>query len=231
MRGEAVVDAVKKKLCLDTDTELASALGISIPRVQRFKSGKITPLQMANLVKDAKKTGQQHLEETAIFPLVEFYPIDKCRSKGETRFLIFSTKAARTYSLSYQAGLKEALAASHGIYIFFDSAGKAIYVGKARLQSLWREINLAFNRERGTAQKIKRVKHPGRTREYKPMNEVSRQICAESVPLHEMATYFSAYRVTDGLVNILESLLVRSFPHDLLNVKIEKAVCACKKKQ
>lgn len=61
------------------------------------------------------------------------------------------------------------------------------------------------------------------------MKEVSRQICAKSVPLHEMDTYFSAHRVTDGLLNILESLLVHSFPNDLLNVKIKKAVCACKK--
>ena len=132
------------------------------------------------------------------------------RNRGEANREIFATKNEQKESIKYHVGLKNTLASNHDIYIFFDSAGQVIYVGKARSQNLWKEINPSLNRGRDTAQKIKRVKYPGRTKEYRPINEITWQICSESVPLYEIASYFSAYQVTDGLVNILKSLLVRS---------------------
>ena len=40
--------------------------------------------------------------------------------------------------------------------------------------------------------------------------------------LYELAAYISAYMVADEMINELEALLVRVFPNDLLNKRIEK---------
>ena len=122
----------------------------------------------------------------------------------------------------YRAGLKESLDNNNGVYVFYDSRGHAIYAGKAVGQSLWKEMNLAFNRERGDLQMIRRVAHPTRNEEYRPAGEVDRQIRDETVLLSELAEYFSAYRVTDGFIGEVESLLVRAFANDLLNKRMEK---------
>ena len=117
--------------------------------------------------------------------------------------------------------LRNELEKHHGVYVFFDSRGQAIYTGKARKQSLWKELTNAFNRKRGQIQKIWRVKHPMRKQQYRNSNEKARQIDEYAVPLHELASYFSAYHVADGMVNKLEALLVRSFANGLLNKRME----------
>jgi hypothetical protein len=106
--------------------------------------------------------------------------------------------------------------------VFFDSSGRAIYAGKARKQKLWKELNLAFNRRRNDLQTIKRVKHPSTNSLYKTSDEKSRQIREISVPLHELAAYVSAYAVEDGMISVVEAMLVRSFANDLLNKRMER---------
>jgi hypothetical protein len=73
-----------------------------------------------------------------------------------------------------------------------------------------------------TSRKIKRVRHPKRNQAYKTTDEKSRQIVERAVPLHELASYFSAYRVVDGMINEVEAMLVRSFANDLLNTLMER---------
>jgi len=80
----------------------------------------------------------------------------------------------------------------------------------------------AFNRKRGELQTIKRVRHPKTKVTYRTSDEKARQIHDYEVPLHELAAYFSAYEVTDGMIPEVESLLVRSFANDLLNKRMEK---------
>lgn len=87
---------------------------------------------------------------------------------------------------------------------------------------LWTELNLAFNRDRDDLQKIRRVTHPRRKLQYKTSDEKSRQIMEYSVPLHELALYFSAYEVIDGMIGVVEAMLVRSFANDLLNKRMER---------
>jgi hypothetical protein len=121
-------------------------------------------------------------------------------------------------------GLRDELESSNGVYVFFDSRGQALYVGKARKQSLWSEMTNAFNRTRGDLQTIRRVKHPERRQRYRTSDEKARQPVPVSVPLHELAHYFSAYRVSPTLVGDIEALLVRSFANNLLNKNMEKFV-------
>ena len=87
---------------------------------------------------------------------------------------------------------------------------------------MWKEIKLAFNRERGDVQNIRRVRHPERNKIYRTSDEKARQIVDQVVPIHELAAYFSAYEVADGLIGEVEAMLVRSFANDLLNVRMER---------
>jgi hypothetical protein len=181
----------------------------------------VTERQVAELLYKASQAGAMAAQANAIRPLVEFFPITKAGSKQGASYLLFPTSDG-TRGNRYLEGLRKELEANRGVYIFFDSRGQAIYTGKARKQCLWKEMNLAYNRDRGAIQRIKKVRHPKRNQAYRNTNEKSRQIIDHIVPLHELAAYFSAYEVADGMISELEAMLVRSFANDLLNKRMER---------
>lgn len=223
MKGSALIAALKKKFKVSTDKALADRLGNSLPAIHNWKNRKaVTERQIVGLIHSASRAGASTLQSSAIRPLVELFRIEKCASKGGANYELFGLNAGIGGKHPYLAGLRNELESHHGVYIFFDSRGQAIYTGKARIQHLWREMNLAFNRKRGEVQKIKRVSHPTRKQTYRTSNEKSRQITDQVVPLHELAAYFSAYHVVDGMINEVEAMLVRSFANNLLNVKMER---------
>ena len=223
MKGSGVIAALKKKFRVTTDRALCGLLGNTPQAIQNWKSRKtITERQVAGLVHSASHAAASALQRNAIRPLVEFFPIEKCKSKQGAKYELFDVKARDGRRHPYLAGLRRELENHHGVYVFFDSRGQAIYTGKARQQYLWKEMTLAFNRHRGEVQSIKRVKHPTRKQPYRTSDEKARQIADRVVPLHELAAYFSAYRVIDGMVNEVEAMLVRSFANDLLNQRMER---------
>jgi hypothetical protein len=59
---------------------------------------------------------------------------------------------------------------------------------------------------------------------FKPGYEKLRQPKDKQLELFDMAWYFSAYSVDNGMIDDLEALLVRGFANDLLNVKMETFV-------
>ena len=223
MKGQEVIAALKKKLRLSTDKSLAAKLGMSIPSVQGWKKRPaVTARQLAELVSRANRAGASNFQAEAIRPLVEFFPISSRESLHGASYEVFAAKDDDGTSHPYRAGLKEELSGHHGVYLFFDSRGQAIYAGKARRQTLWKEINYAFNRERGGVQAIKRVSHPTRKQPYRTSDEKARQITEKAVPLHELASYVSAYHVADSMIDDLEALLVRGFANNLLNIRMER---------
>lgn len=185
------------------------------------KRPNVTERQVCGLVVKASQAAAANAESSAIRPIVEFFPIAKTRSTHNKRYELFSTMAeGRTHP--FLKGLRDELEKHHGIYVFFDSRGHAIYAGKARKQKIWKEMKLAFNRERGDLQTIKRVRQPIRKQPYRTSDEKVRQIRDFVVPLYEIAAYFSAYEVANNMVNELEAMLVRSFANDLLNKRMER---------
>lgn len=236
MKGSDVISALKKKLRVSTDLGLAKRIGVTSQAIFNWKNRKtVTPRQIAGLVNRSIGAGARDLQTNAIRPLVEFFRVERRESSvGETHALFRVAERDGTKH-PYLEGLQEELDRLHGIYVFFDSRGQAIYTGKARRQSLWKEMNLAFNRKRDSVQKIKRVKHPSRKQSYRTSEEKTRQIRELSVPIHELAAYFSAYAIDDSLIDEVESLLVRSFANDLLNIRMERfgqqrAVSAARRK-
>lgn len=223
MRGNEVISELKKKFRVSTDKALGETLGISNPAIHNWKKRpKCTLRQIAGLVHSASKAGAVRFRKNVVRPLVEFFEIDLCDSKHRVKYELFDIHDEHGRSHSYHLGLKEELNAHHGVYLFFDSRGQAIYVGKARRQSLWKEMNLVLNRERRQLQTIKRVNHPGRKLKYRTSDEKSRQIVDQQVPLWAIAAYFSAYEVADEMIEDVEALLVRSFANNLLNKRMER---------
>lgn len=221
--GQQIIDALQQKLEARTLEELADDLGMTYQALNNWRGRKnVTPRQIAGLICKAQDAASRRAERQSVRPIVEFFPIAKTKSKQEAKFEIFSARNGNGDDHPYLVGLRDELKMHSGVYIFFDSRGRAIYAGKARLQSLWREMNLAFNRKRDDLQQICRVRHPSRNVRYKTSDEKARQIISVSVPLHELAGYFSAYDVADEMIGVVEAMLVRSFANDLLNKRMEK---------
>lgn len=222
MTGIEFIAALKRAFHVHTDRALLNHLGRSqVNLFHRKRSKSISARQIAGLVAGAAKTSERRVQKEAIRPIVEFFPISRTVSAQGKSFELFDSKG-NGKPKKFLAGLRDELEAHRGVYIFFDSRGQAVYAGRARKQSLWSEMKGAFNRKRDGLQGIKRVPHPTRNQAYKTGKEKSRQIREVSIPLHEMAHYFSAYEVAEGMIDELEALLVRSFANNLLNKRMER---------
>jgi hypothetical protein len=151
----------------------------------------------------------------AIRAIVEFYPLTRTDSTHGHKQQILDVSKPR------MALIKKELRASHGIYIFYNSQGRAIYLGRADKRSLWGELNDAFNRKRN-AQTIWMVKHPRTGKAFLP--DQKRPIKKRKVFLHQIASFVSVYEVGDRLISNLEALLMRAFPNELTNARME-SIC------
>ena len=202
-----------------TDAAMARWLGISKSQFSKFQ-GQPTAKQLARLFLKLEAETITRAHQSAIKPIVEFFEIQKDVSPRETKYEVFGTRCEDGSEHLYRGELREQLKAHSGIYVFYDSRGSALYVGQAKRQHLWQEMNAAFNRDRAI-QLIRRVRHPSRNQHFATSEEKNRQIVSSQFQLHELAYYFSAYSVPAGLVDDFEAVLIRSFANDLLNVKME----------
>jgi transposase len=219
LKAVELIEALSRKLGTNSQAELAAAIGISVNTLINWKNRgeELSPNQVASAIAKSQTAAVQKSQYETIKPVVEYYAIKKCLTKREAGWQVFDGGEKATL---YARGLKEALEQSIGIYIFYDSRGHSIYVGKAREQSIWKEMNLAFNRPR-EIQKIALVDHPDRNQEFKPGYEKLRQPTDTQLELFDLSHYFSAYSVDYGMIDDLEALMVRGFANDLLNVKME----------
>ncbi len=211
----------RKRTKTVSDAALAKELGITQPALANYRGKKVTARQVVNLMEKFAREAERQLVNDSVMPVVEFFPLKPKEMNQGKNWQIFSTNDNGGQSHPYLVGLRKILEQAHGIYVFHDSRGRAIYAGKAQKQPLWTEINKAFNRDRGEVQNLKRVDHPTSRIPYKTNDERQRQIKKSDVALHQIASYVSAYEVSDGLIGKFESLIVRSFANDLLNVRME----------
>ena len=226
MRGQDFVEGIRRRLKDKnekkvTDRALAEHLGLSVPALNNWSNRRtITIRQMAGLLFRLESKAGERAEKQAIRPIVEFFKLSPTDSRGGVRREIFSIQDGDGGVHPYLRGLRKELEGHRGIYIFHDSRGRALYAGKTKKQTLWSEINNAYNRNR-SVQQIRRVNHPERRQEFRTTEEKRRQIRLRTAPLHELGSYISAYHVTEGLIGELESLLICSFANDLLNTRME----------
>ncbi len=220
VRGDSLLPLIQRKLHLDKNKDLAEALGMSGVGLRNWKIQKkgITPAQIVNAIAASKKSSKKETHKALIRPIVEFFPLEAVISSGGTYFELFATKADASHQ---QKELRDILEKAKGIYIFYDSQGKAVYAGKAQKRPLWSELKSVFNRSRKT-QAVYRVRHPQRNQNFVPAYKKQRQPRKTQVILNDIAVYISIYEVDTPMISSLEALLVRGFANDLLNVRMEK---------
>ena len=222
MSSAELLRHLKRKMSAVSDSELAGLLGIKPGALTHWRkeTTSLTPLQIAGALAKAHTAAKSQVHANAIRPIVEFFPIDPVAvGRLEKQLAVFPTTKQ---SGKHYAGLHaELLNAKSGLYIFYDTRGCALYAGQTKKQNIWKEMNLAFNRNR-SAQVMTLVRHPERDVEFKSAHTKVRQPTDVVLKLHDLAAYFSAYEVIPEMVDDLEALLVRAFPNDLLNFKMEK---------
>jgi len=210
----------REKPHLNTDKALARYLGITQATLISWRkyNQEVNSKKIARMIKNTRISATQMSYIDTIKPIVEYFPVNPWRRSKRSKYQIFESGNNAT---RYKNELKDKLNSSHGIYVFHDSRGRALYAGKARKLKLWNEINNTLNRERA-AQTMFRIEHPDQERQFRDAHEMNRQPTKYTLYLYELAKYISAYKIVDGMIDRLEALLVRSFSNDLLNKKMEK---------
>ncbi len=220
VRGDAILPLLQKKLAISKNKDLADAMGMSGMALNNWRRQKkgISPAQLVNAVAASKKSAKKETHESLMRPIVEFFPLEATVSTRGVHYELFATKEDAP---KQHIKLRDILSQAKGIYIFYDSQGKAVYAGKAQQRALWPELKSVFNRNRKT-QSVYRVKHPKRSQTFQPAHEKQRQPKKTQVILSDIAAYISVYEVDTPMISSLEALLVRGFANDLLNVRMEK---------
>lgn len=215
MKGKEFFAELEKKFKMKTDRALNGLLGHK--NISQYQNRNLTAKTIVGFVDGACKSARKN----SIRIIVEFFPVQKCDSAQGKKWELFDMHDDNGKEIPYFSGLyNELVSAKVGVYVFFDSRGKAVYVGMTT-KGLWREMKNAFNRERDV-QSLYRVKHPtNRKVAYKNSQEKTRHISSHNVPLHELAHYFSAYEVHPDIVGTVEALLIHTSPNDILNARME----------
>ena len=110
---------------------------------------------MKSLHTSAYENAELKNNSNAIKSLIEYAPITHHSEGGKKAVTIRATNGFGHLKLRQKLEFK------HGIYIFYSSLCKPIYVGKAKKTNLWSEANSAFSRPLKTA--VNRVNHPTET--------------------------------------------------------------------
>lgn len=225
MKAQDFISDLRKKFAeeyeIGGDNGIADRLGISRQTLRNWakSDSELAAYQITNAFLKSRDAAVTDSQFHTIKPIVEFYPIHVSESQKGANWELLPLRDDAT---AHQNGLRDELLKCSGLYIFYDTRGKALYAGKAKAQNLWKEMNNTFNRSRGEVQSIMLVPHPERNQEFDPAYRHPRQPKDRTLKLYDMAAYFSAYWVLDGMIDDLEALLVRGFANDLLNVKMEK---------
>jgi DNA-binding transcriptional regulator YdaS (Cro superfamily) len=158
MKAEELISALKKKFVISTDKALIDRLGITAATLNSWRNGafNISPSKLANFIHRTVTKCEKEARLYSIRPIVEYYPVEPGESARGAKWELFEAREQNNQRL---IKIKEYLKKSNGIYIFYDSKCKALYVGKAKDKDLWKEMNNAFNQDRET-QKLQTVNHP-----------------------------------------------------------------------
>jgi hypothetical protein len=142
-----------------------------------------------------------------IHPIAEFFELDQNEVLLDT-------------SHEDKKKLAQLLRKSKGIYAFYNSEAEVIYVGKTKT-SLWTEMKNAYGRRMNHYTRFF-VNHPKKFTFEERANGKTRQIERRSFSVWNVATFFSAYHVEDDdLIDIIEMMMIRMMPNDLINVRME----------
>ncbi|MCY3751102.1 MAG: hypothetical protein OXG54_06840 [Gammaproteobacteria bacterium] len=204
------------------DTDLANRLGTTSQKRNSWRtkianwkrnSGPLSDTEILNLIRDITEASAKEIYKGFTKQIVEYFPIEKVVSRGGKKYEISPPHDMRQRFNDLRKRLEKT---KTGIYIFYDSSGRAIYVGKTEgeTDSLWGRMKGSFNQNQQKSRKIYGVNHSSNTK-------VVRKLEPQSVQLHELAKYFSAYQTHPEMTHNIEALLIRAFADNLMNKRME----------
>jgi len=216
MDGEAFCRLLREELDVKNNQQLSSALGVTAAAVSNLqKTQEVTPRRFAGFLKRAITHSIGSEFQSAIHPIVEFFPVKPTLKRtGKNKTFLEATKNPKIIQI-----LKKEI----GIYSFYNSEGRIIYLGKTK-NNFWLEMNQTFNRDI-TNYKISLVDHKDE-KYVEPKGGKPHQIKPVPYSLSDAAAYFSCYQVQRDLIDILESFAIRIIPNNVINRKMEKAFSA-----
>ena len=181
----ALLDALREEYGTLTQAEIAEELEVSIGTIQNWLKGaepnKTNLKKLIDLFKN-------HQASTLIKPILEFHPI-KPEASGKS-WCFSSDPTVVTF-------LKAKLEKRKGIYVFYDTSGKAIYLGKTEA-SIYGEAK----------QRLSAV----------PNRAIYLPIKAKVGHMGNRASFISAYEVAiPAAIKNLETFMLRAFANDLYN--------------
>ena len=213
-RTQVVREILKKIKAKKTNKELAFSLGVDPSEINNWLNGNVKRAStveriIGSIVKSAKRQAISN-SYSAIPELKHLKGILSKRGGKYDMRIGDDEKECKEIE-------KELKKEFGGIYIFYDSLGKAIYAGKTERKdrkngklynnSLWDEMKSAYNRKRPNAQTIVKC--------------TKGILSKQNYFLYETACYVSAYKVDELAIRDFEALIIRSFPNDLTNVRME----------
>ena len=202
MKGSELIAALKEKFDVNNNANLAKYLDVSVahPGNLEKRQEDLKPYQVSDIVDKAMKAKVKEISKTFINPIAEYCPIPTEKGNSKRNMLP---------SLKKGEGLRKQLEnANLGIYVFYNSSGRAIYVGKTadNKNTLWMEMYSAFNNRK---MKIYHTEN-GAT------SKTKGRLPKPEVKLREMARYFSAYEIINSqMCHNIEVFLLRAFANDL----------------
>jgi hypothetical protein len=195
---------------------LAKKIGVTQAALSVMKGKQeIGARQFANFLKRVVESKTGDLLAESIQPIVEYFPIDAIQKRD---------KSSRWYAFDEtdHPELAKILKAQKGIYAFYNSEGRLIYLGKAE-RSLLLEMTQTFNRNFRDNYVIFAVGHPRNRFKPKPNGKL-RGIRKQQAILADTARFFSAYAVQPDMIGSLEALLIRVSANSLINVRMERGL-------
>lgn len=214
MLGTEFVEILRSELSAKNDSELARLLGVTPPSISTLKkTTNIGNRQVANFIKRIIEHKSENILENAIETVVEYFPIESILGRSEKRWYFFDSDKNET--------LYNVLKKNIGLYSFYNSEGKIIYLGQTK-KNLFDEMLQTYNREI-TNYSMFAVEHP--REKYRPDPDGKlKKLKKIRIKLADTAAFFSCYIVDKNLVSPLEALLIRISANNLINSRMEASL-------
>lgn len=190
--GEQLIEMLMKEL----ECKNISELGKRIGKGSNIQAWKRSEFLSKTIIKNVISAVKKEAIRNSIKPIMEFHRLDHLHGNSKD-------------TLRKKLNNKEIcnkLSNSHGIYSYYDSNGKIIYVGKTEKSDLFTEMNQSFGLSRNNY--TRKTVDNGKFKIIK--------LC-----IKDSAYYASAYSVDQNVIGNVEALLTRMIPNDVVNKRTE----------
>lgn len=187
-----LADLVTKEYAASSQSEISKYLGIQQTQLSYYqKNNQAGPKAIRGMIESYTNFKTEELVKKVINPVLEFKKIKP--TKFSSKYILLPTEHNKD-------ALKEVLEKKVGIYLFYNSQGKNIYIGKTE-----KDLYIEITQQLGRVIKIY-------AESLKPTN----------VQQGDITSFISVYEIKPkALIKDLEALLIRAYANDNTNIKME----------